>query len=90
MTNFVRSVIEDKWMPKKSIELKADNANKIQPAITAWEKLSKGETVSDEFILRAIKALDKANQGLKRKQLKTIRRKLFLLLPEKTRSRLQP
>ena len=75
-------------MPKKNIELKADNANKIQPIITAWEKVSKGEKISDEFILKAIQKLDEANKTLKRKQLKTIRSKLFLLLPEKTRSRL--
>ena len=75
-------------MPKKNIELKADNANKIQPIITAWEKVSKGEKISDEFILKAIQELDEANKTLKRKQLKTIRSKLFLLLPDKIRNQL--
>lgn len=87
--NFLPKRKLGKGMAKKNIELKAYNANKIQPAITAWEKVSKGEKLSDEFILKAIQALDKANKKLKRQQLKTIRRKLFLLLPEQARNRLQ-
>ena len=71
-------------MSKNNIEINADIRNKLQPEKTALEKIRKGEKVSDEFILTAIRELNEANKLLKRKQIKIIRNKLFLLLPEKT------
>ena len=75
-------------MPPKK-ELNADIRNKLQGVVTVFDRIRRGEKVSDEFIVAAIKKLDEANSLLKRKQLKTIRSKLFLLLPENIRHRLQ-
>lgn len=74
----------------KKRELNADIRNKIQGAVTVLDRIRRGEKVSDEFIIAAIRKLDEANNLLKRKQLKIIRSKLFLLLPETTRTRLKP
>ncbi len=74
----------------KKRELNAEIRNKLQGAVTVFDRIQRGEEVADEFIVAAIKKLDEANDMLKRKQLKTIRSKLFLLLPEPTRNRLQP
>ena len=75
-------------MPPKK-EMNADIRNKLQGVVTVFDRIRRGEKVSDEFIVAAIKKLDEANSLLKRKQLKTIRSKLFLLLPENIRHRLQ-
>ena len=50
-------------MSKNKIELNADIRNKLQPAKTALEKISKGEKVLDEFILIAIRKLMEANNS---------------------------
>ncbi len=72
----------------KKRELNADIRNKLQSAVTVFDRIRRGEKVADEFILAAIKKLDEANNMLKRKQLKTIRSKLFLLLPEEAQTRI--
>ncbi len=72
----------------KKRELNADIRNKLQGAVTVFDRIRRGEKVTDDFILAAIKKLDEANNLLKRKQLKTIRSKLFLLLPEEVRARI--